>query len=130
MADQLPTVQTDNGPKESIPVTPFDPLGNYSGNVNLIPLGYQQVTLSASTVLVVSDLMPGAVQSNLKMETFGARYRDDGVDPTPAIGYPLDVGESLTYDVHMTGRDFRIIGQQNGAVVNILFYGATETEAT
>jgi len=129
MADQLPTVQTDNGPKESIPVTPFDPKGNYSGNVNLVPLGYQQITLNASTVVVLSTLMPGAVQTTLKMETAGARYRDDGVDPTAAIGYPLDVGESLTYDVHMTGRDFRIIGQQDGAVLNILFYGSEDMGA-
>lgn len=128
MADQLPTVQTDNGPKEALPVTQFDPLGNYAGNITLIPLGYRQINLTASTAVTISNLVPGTIVAQLKMETAGSRYRDDGIDPTSTVGQPLDVGESLTYDAHMQGSDFRIIGQQDGAVLNVMFYGAQESQ--
>lgn len=126
MADLLPSVLTDNGLKESIPVTPFDPLGNYAGNVTLIPLGYQQVALTTTTAVVLASLVPGAVRALIKIEGADARYRDDGVDPTAAIGMPIGVGESLDYDVHMNGTDFRIIGQAGGSVCNIAFYGTQE----
>lgn len=120
--DQLPTIGSDTGPREAVPVVLFSSLGN-AVNAPLYPKGYVQVALSSSAVQQMTP-PSGATLALVKVEAAGIRYRDDGVDPTPNIGMPLAVGESLVYDAFMN--NVKIIGQADGAICNVAFYGESE----
>lgn len=119
--DVLPSVVGDNGPREVLPVMLFGPTGTYAGTRQLYPLGYAQWSLSTTTVTELPDPPAGTSVALVKIESAGARYRDDGVDPTSTVGMPIAVGESLVYDALMT--DMRLIGQSNGSIVNVSYYG-------
>ncbi len=122
MADVLPSVRGDNGPREVIPVMLFGPTGGYAGTRQLFPLGYLQLSLSTTTVTELPDPPAGTSVALLKIEGAAARYRDDGDDPTSTEGMPMAVGESLTYDALML--DMRLIAQADGSKVNVAYYGS------
>lgn len=123
MPDILPTVGSDFGPREAVPVMLIGPGGNYAGTRQLYALGYQQIALAVGTVTQAPIAPPGTIVALLKVEGAPVRYRDDGADPTQSVGMPLTVGESLVYDAVML--DMRLTAQQPGAIVNIAYYGAT-----
>lgn len=85
----------------------------------LRPLGYAQVTGPA----VSTPLVPPAGTSLIviQCETQAIRWRDDGVDPTAAIGQPLAAGLEMQYTGSFVA--FRYIQQAVSAVVNICYYG-------
>lgn len=58
----------------------------------------------------------------VKAEGNAVRFRDDGVDPTAAVGFPLAVGETLWYNGD--GRNLRFIRQSADATVHLLYYEA------
>lgn len=122
MGDILPTVDSDRGPIETLPVMLIGPTGTYAGTRQLYPLGYAQWSLSTTTVIELPDPPTGTSVALVKIEGAPARYRDDGVDPTSTVGMPIAVGESLVYDALMT--DMRLIGQNNVSIVNIAYYGS------
>lgn len=122
MADVLPSVVGDNGPREVVPVMLFGPTGGYAGSRQLYPLGYLQIALSTTTLTELPDPPAGTSLALVKIEGAPARYRDDGVDPTSAVGMPIAVGESLVYDALMT--DMRVIGQTDGSKINVAYYGS------
>lgn len=121
MPDILPTVGSDNGPREAVPVVLFSPQGLYAGKLLIDPLGYRHVDLSTTTVYELNDIPGGSSLALIKIEGASIRYRDDGVDPTATVGMPLSPGETLQYDASMG--DLRLIAQSTGAVANISFYG-------
>lgn len=83
------------------------------------PLGYQQIIgVAASTALTVPI---GALAMILTTTTNGIRWRDDGVAPTAAIGYPLATGAELEYTGQLD--KFRLIEQAASATVDIAYYG-------
>ncbi|MEG5263242.1 hypothetical protein TRP66_02935 [Pseudomonas sp. JDS28PS106] len=123
MADQLPSVTGDAGPREVVPVMLIGPGGSYAGTRQLFALGYQQMALTTDAVSAAPVAPEGTIVALMKVEGASVRYRDDGVNPTQAVGMPLSVGESLVYDAVML--DMRLIAQQAGAIVNIAYYGAT-----
>ena len=84
------------------------------------PLGYQQIIGAvASTALTVPA---GTVYCIIQTEAQAIRWRDDGVAPTAAIGYPLAVGAELAYSGQMDA--FRLIQIAATATINIVYYGA------
>ncbi|RRV49572.1 hypothetical protein [Pseudomonas sp. p106] len=123
MPDTLPTVTGDGGPREVVPVMLIGPGGTYAGTRQLYALGYQQVPVAIDAVAPAPVPPAGTIVALMKVEGAPVRYRDDGVDPTQAIGMPLMIGESLVYDAVML--DMRLIAQQAGAIVNIAYYGAS-----
>lgn len=123
MPDTLPTVVGDGGPREVVPVILIGPGGTYAGTRQLYPLGYQQMAVATDSVTPAPLAPDGTIVALMKIEGAPVRYRDDGVNPTQAVGMPLTVGESLVYDAVML--DMRLIAQQNGAIVNIAYYGAS-----
>ncbi|MDM9556058.1 hypothetical protein QU926_20810 [Pseudomonas asiatica] len=123
MPDILPTVGGDAGPREVVPVMLIGPGGTYAGTRQLYPLGYQQMAVATGSVSPAPVAPDGTIVALMKIEGAPVRYRDDGVNPTQAIGMPLTVGESLVYDAVML--DMRLIAQQGGAIVNIAYYGAS-----
>lgn len=92
-------------------------LRNYNRD---ICLGYQQVIGAAgATALTVP---PGSQFCIITPEAQAIRWRDDGTNPTAAIGYPLAVGNELVYTGNLA--TFRMIEQVAGTTVNICYYGA------
>ena len=54
-------------------------------------------------------------------QTQAIRWRDDGIAPTAAVGYPLAAGSELRY----TGTNMaalRVISQVAGAIINVAAY--------
>jgi hypothetical protein len=89
-------------------------------------MGYQQISaLNAATGLTVPARDK---QGNFKQPVFAlivaegqsVRWRDDGSDPTAAIGMPLAVGVPLQYDGDLT--NIRFIEQDAGAKLNVSYY--------
>jgi len=88
--------------------------------INLRPLGYQQITtLTAATALTVPQ---GAALALITCSGAACRFRDDGTDPTGAIGYPMAVGEERIYAGSLSAIKF--IEQAASAALDILYYGA------
>jgi hypothetical protein len=85
-----------------------------------IPLGYQQYTsLSAATVL--SGIPAGATAALIMCEVASIRYRDDGTNPTAAIGMLMGPGGSpLLYAGTLAALAF--IQVTAGAVLDVLYY--------
>lgn len=82
--------------------------------------GYQQIT-GITTVPVVLTVPAGTAFAIITPEGAGVRYRDDGPDPTPTVGYPLNVGEELVYDASsLTALEF--VAQGGTATLNVLYY--------
>ena len=83
-------------------------------------LGYQQITtLGSAQALTVPE---GTSLAIITPEVQAIRWRDDGVDPTAAVGYPLPVGAELQY-TSKNIKQLKFIEQTAGAVLNIVYYG-------
>jgi hypothetical protein len=48
------------------------------------------------------------------------RFRDDGTNPTAAIGMPLSIGTAFFYDGDL--KKIRFIQQAATATINVLYY--------
>lgn len=74
-------------------------------NVTAKPRGYNEVNnVVAATGLTLPALDVNAVL--ITVEGGDVRWRDDGVDPTAAVGHPLAVGQSLEYNGVLTAIKF------------------------
>ena len=86
------------------------------------PLGYEQIvsaTLATATALTVpAGAVAALIQNN---GTQAARWRDDAVDPTAAIGMVLAVGGSILYDGDLSAIKF--IRAADGSILDIAYYG-------
>lgn len=92
---------------------------------NEIPKGYVQVTgpAVATALAPPTTVNPGNGGANMVIittETQAIRWRDDGTDPTAAIGYLLPAGAELVYTGDLT--KFKYIQAAATAVVNFAFY--------
>jgi hypothetical protein len=86
-----------------------------------IPKGYQQLTgLAAVKGLNVPI---GANFAIIRCTGADVRWRDDGVDPTAAVGYPLTVGDELKYDAVTGLPNLKFIEQAASAEVSVSYYG-------
>jgi len=89
-------------------------------------LGYQQITtLTAAVGLTVpqKDVNGLACKPAIAIITpltATVRWRDDGVDPTAAIGMPLAAGVTLQYDGDLT--KIKFIQSGGTAELNITYY--------
>ena len=87
------------------------------GGIN--PKGYQQITaLSSAVSLTVPE---GAIRALIQCETQDVRWRDDGTDPTGAIGMLLKVNTVLEYDGRLD--KLRFIEAAASAKLNVSYYG-------
>jgi hypothetical protein len=81
-------------------------------------LGYQRISgLSASTALTVPT---GATLALIVAESQNVRWRDDGTAPTAAVGMPLAIGVSLSYDGDL--KAIRFIEVLASATLNVSYY--------
>lgn len=84
-----------------------------------LPLGYQQITVTAVQSLTVPA---GATHAVITAEAQVVRYRDDGKAPTSTVGAPLAVGTPLEYGGTLSQLQF--ISQVAGGIINVLYYSA------
>lgn len=88
------------------------------------PAGYTQITTLTTAVGLGSGTLatipPNAVFAMIRPEVQAVRWRDDGIDPTAAVGMPLAVGETLVYTGKMSA--FKAIEQVASAKLNVTFY--------
>jgi hypothetical protein len=83
-------------------------------------LGYQQLSSpAAATALTVPA---GTLFCVFNGEVQAARWRDDGVDPTAAIGMLLKVADP-TYPYFGQIARLKFIQVTAGAVINVTYYG-------
>ena len=81
-------------------------------------LGYQQITsLSAAAALTVPS---GATLAIITPESQAVRWRDDGTDPTSAVGMPVPISTVLSYDGDL--QRIRFIEQAASAKLNVSYY--------
>jgi len=91
--------------------------------INLIPMGYQQITdVSAAVGLTVPRNVESAAANYalITPQTQAIRWRDDGTDPSATVGYPLAVGSELSYDGDLT--KIKFFEQAASAAINISYY--------
>lgn len=84
------------------------------------PLLYVQQSLT--TVANLTTPPAAATYALLIPESQAIRWRDDGTDPTAAIGMPISAGQSFVYDGDVT--KIRVVSQTGTASLNIAYYVA------
>lgn len=90
-------------------------------NAGYRSLGYQRITgLAAAQAL---NIPAGCCLILVTPDTQAVRWRDDGTDPTAAVGYPLAAGVELQYGAGQMAA-LRFIEQAASAVLNVQYYGA------
>lgn len=86
--------------------------------------GYQQAaSLSTSSAINLPSIPQSAGSAVIYVEGSSIRWRDDGTDPTSAVGNPVNAGQAFCYANDSHG--IRIIGQTAGATINVTYYAGT-----
>jgi hypothetical protein len=86
--------------------------------VSYTPIGYQQIsTLTAAVGLTAPRGARGAI---ITVETQGVRWRDDGTNPTAAIGMPVAAGTTFEYNGDVT--KIKFIEQAASAKLNVAYF--------
>lgn len=83
------------------------------------PLGYAQASVTAAQAL---PTIPGGTVTALVVPRAPVRWRDDGTNPTAAVGMYLAADQPLEYRGGLAA--FRMIAVSGTAEVNVSFYGA------
>lgn len=85
------------------------------------PLGYAQASLTTVQALSALLAVPsGATYAVISPETNGFRWRDDGTNPTAAIGMPVAAGATLTYDGDLSA--IKLVSQTGTCTVNVSYF--------
>ena len=85
-------------------------------------LGYQQFAAGAIDAATALTIPTGTMFAIMTPAAQAIRWRDDGIDPTTAIGYPLAVGVELRYNSPSLS-PLKVIAQVAGAILNVSYYG-------
>jgi hypothetical protein len=91
-------------------------------NWGLRAKGYQQFAAGSLATAQPLTFPAGCSVALIIPEAQAVRWRDDGTDPTAAVGQPLAVGAELRYDSCSISA-FRVIAQTAGAILNVVYYG-------
>lgn len=84
----------------------------------LEPLGYQQITdLSSAVGLTVPS---GATLALIQPETKSVRWRDDGSNPTAAVGLVIEAGATLVYNGSLSA--LKVIETAASGKLNVSYY--------
>ena len=109
--------QRSDGSRSSQPVSKEFPLPVGPGSD--IPLGFVQLA-ALSSVTPLSSIPAGATRALLQAESQNVRWRDDGTDPTAAVGIAIYVGQLVEYVGNLSAIKF--IEVAGGAKLNISYY--------
>lgn len=94
----------------------------YVKSASYIPLGYTQMTSAELAAAAVLESVPVDAKVAIihNSGSTAVRWRDDGVDPTAAIGMLISSGERLTYDGNLSA--MKLIRVADGAILDISYY--------
>ncbi len=81
----------------------------------------QLTSLAGATAL--TNLPAGTSMIMVIPESQAVRWRDDGTDPTAAVGMPLAVGQTLIYTAKQMSQ-LKFIEQTASAKINVAYYAA------
>lgn len=84
-------------------------------------LGYQQIT-DLSAAVGFATIPAGAETAIVQCQTQNVRYRDDGSDPTAAVGMILVANTFYEFTVGQLAR-MKFIEVLASAALNVSFYG-------
>jgi len=84
------------------------------------PAGYEQILPGTVTAVGLTSIPVGASRAQVAVSVQAVRYRDDGVDPTSAVGFPKAVGSNFVYAGNLSKVKF--IAVSGGAVLDVLYY--------
>lgn len=88
------------------------------------PEKYVQETVS-TTAMPLTAIPQGATSAVIFVETQGIRVRDDGVNPTSAVGRPLAANTSIELHSKKALKQFRMIRSgASDATVSVSYYSA------
>ena len=82
------------------------------------PLGYQQLTMT--TLKATLTVPAGASVAYVAVEAQAARWRDDTVTPTAAVGMPVAAGSSVIFTSNLSAIQF--FPQASGSILNCSYY--------
>jgi hypothetical protein len=71
----------------------------YQTGLPASPVAYEELTITASVTRPTAALVERCTFAIIKFQLGPARFRDDGTDPTAAIGYPLFNLDSYVFSV-------------------------------
>lgn len=93
----------------------------------VVPMGFETITVSTAAIGFTSATISTATKSASVavgyVATNAIRYRDDGVDPTAAIGTPIAASTPFQVCGVLAIRQFRMIRQSADASVSVSYYG-------
>lgn len=84
------------------------------------PKGYEQKTVSTAAV-ALSSVPAAATGALIVVSSNGVRFRDDGTNPTAAVGVPIAAGQSFSYDGDPSALVFIRSGGAD-AVLDVAYY--------
>ena len=121
--DVLRDMQVDSAGRMLVSGTPSAAAQDSTGATKApvyTPLGYRQVT-ATSGAFALPTPPAGTRRAVVQAEAQAIRWRDDGTDPTAAIGMTISVGGELRYD-GATMSAIKMIAASAGAIANIAYY--------
>jgi hypothetical protein len=89
-----------------------------TGQSYMEPLGYVQLT--AATAVGLGTVPDGTTIAMIQCETQNIRWRDDGTNPTTAVGQLLVANSTIFYSGTMSA--FKMIEVVASTKVNVSFY--------
>lgn len=88
-------------------------------NLKLVPLGFQQITVSGATGLTVPAKAQVVI---ISVDTANVRWRDDGVAPTAAIGIQI-AAAAAPYEYWGNLSAIQFFAVSGSPVLNVSYYG-------
>lgn len=89
---------------------------------------FERIVVSSTAVGIASATTNPSGRSQMntcsaRLESAGARFRDDGTNPTADVGGPLEVGDVLTIPGNVIARRIRFIRSSSGdAILSVRCY--------
>lgn len=86
-------------------------------------MGFAQAT-SLGSAINLPSIPPGAIMALITAEGSIVRWRDDGIDPTSSVGYPIFLNNELEYTGDLNR--LRFIQASPTATLSVVYYGALQ----
>lgn len=101
--------------------------GGCTNNGALAGMGDEQIVVGAAAVPFTATIyapagVPPADMAQIIVETGAVRYRDNGLAPTAAVGYPIAVGTPYMVCGTLNIRRAQFIRQTVDGTLNVIYY--------
>jgi hypothetical protein len=101
--------------------------GACPGIGTVTPLGFETITVSSTAIgFTTASISPAGRSASVAVgyvATGAIRYRDDGVDPTAAVGMPIAASTQFQVCGVLAIRQFKMIRQTIDASISVSYYG-------